>query len=68
MNLVSRTLAGGAMIIIGVLLIAIPLLINHLGLLAFWIYGIPVLVIGIFLFFNKKEDKIEQIKSRGGKK
>jgi hypothetical protein len=26
------------------------------------IYGIPVFIIGFFIFFNKKEDDIEQIK------
>ncbi|MBU1255808.1 hypothetical protein KKH35_02975 [Patescibacteria group bacterium] len=26
------------------------------------IYGIPILIIGIFIFFNKKEDDIEKIK------
>jgi len=34
------------------------------------IYGIPILIIGIFILFNKKEDNIEKIKtkSKGGKK
>jgi len=27
-------------------------------------YGIAILIIGIIIFFNKKEDKIEQIKTR----
>jgi uncharacterized membrane protein HdeD (DUF308 family) len=30
-------------------------------------YGIPLLIIGIIIFFNKKEDQIEQIKQTGGK-
>ena len=28
------------------------------------IYGVPVFIIGIFIFLNKKEDSIEGIKSR----
>lgn len=31
-------------------------------------YGIPILIIGIFVLFNKNEDKIEQRKDKGGKK
>ncbi len=26
------------------------------------IYGIPIFIIGIFIFFNKKEDDVEKIK------
>jgi len=34
------------------------------------IYGVPILIIGFFILFNKKEDVIEGIKSRskGGRK
>ncbi len=32
------------------------------------VYGIPILIIGIIIFLNKKEDVIEQIKQTGGKK
>ena len=31
-------------------------------------YGVPLVVLGIFIFFNKKEDNIEKIKENGGKK
>jgi len=68
MNLVSRTITGGAMIIIGFILIGISFF------KVFWvlIYGIPILIIGLFIFFNKREDKIEQIKHKnkmkGGRK
>lgn len=34
----------------------------------FLIYGLPFLVLGIFILLNKKEDVVEQIKKRGGKK
>jgi len=32
------------------------------------IYGLPLLVIGIVILLNKKEDVVESIKKRGGKK
>lgn len=32
------------------------------------IYGLPLLILGIFILFNKKEDVVEPIKKRGGKK
>lgn len=34
------------------------------------IYGVPIFIIGIFILFNKKEDNIEEIKTKtkGGKK
>ena len=32
------------------------------------IYGIPIFIVGIFILFNKKEDEIEKIKTKGGKK
>ena len=32
------------------------------------IYGIPIFIVGIIILFNKKEDEIEKIKAKGGKK
>ncbi len=32
------------------------------------IYGLPLLVMGIVILLNKKEDMVEPIKRRGGKK
>ena len=32
------------------------------------IYGLPMLVLGVWMLLNKKEDVIEPIKKRGGKK
>ena len=32
------------------------------------IYGLPLLVIGIWMLLNKREDVVEPIKKRGGKK
>jgi len=61
MNTLSRTTTGILTIILGIYLII-------RGFFEYFIlfYGIPILIIGIFILFNKKEDNIEKIK--GGKK
>ena len=58
-NLTSRTLAGGIMIVMGLFLVALSFFITY-GLL---IYGFGLLILGVFVFLNTKEDKIEKIKS-----
>lgn len=68
MNLLSRTITGTVMIILGAFL---------LGCSFFWtdaraisiIYGLLLFVIGLFILFNKREDEIEQIheNKKGGK-
>ena len=66
MNKISRTITGIITIALGLVLIVISFF-DAWGLL---IYGIPMFIIGFFIFFNKKEDEIEQIrdKSEGGEK
>jgi len=59
MNVVSRTVTGIVMIILGAGLIGLSFLS-----LIFLVYGLIVLILGIVIFFNKKEDKIEQIIER----
>jgi membrane-bound ClpP family serine protease len=57
MNFISRTITGGVLILVGLILIGLSLLT--------WvtlIYGVPLFLIGLFIFFNKKEDKIEERK------
>jgi membrane-bound ClpP family serine protease len=61
MDFLSKNLTGGTIIFIGLILIIFSLFNNLLIL----IYGIPLLIIGLFILFNKNEDKIEKIK--GGK-
>lgn len=61
MNTLSRNITGTLATILGVYLIIISF--SEPWIL---IYGIPTFIIGIFIFFNKKEDDIEEIK--GGKK
>lgn len=66
MNLISRTITGILTIMLGVFLTAIAIF-SEIWIL---IYGVPILIIGFFILFNKKEDVIEGIKSRskGGRK
>ena len=60
------------MIIGGLFLVALPLFVGlKEGGFVAWIYGIPIFIIGLFVLFNKGEDKIEEIKNTkhiGGKK
>ncbi len=58
MNLVSRAITGGALIIAGLILIVISLF----TVFTILIYGIPLLVVGLIIFLNKKEDEIEERK------
>jgi membrane-bound ClpP family serine protease len=62
MNFISRTITGGILIIIGLILTILSVYTQGVTLF----HGIPILIIGFFIFFNKKEDEIEQI--RGEKK
>ena len=53
--------------LIGIIGILISFIFMGLGLLIipfFFIYGIPILIVSIFIYYNKKEDSIEQIKKR----
>lgn len=72
MNVVSRTIIGIVMIVGGIVLIVVAAFnsFKERGLVAL-IYGIPILIIGIVILLNKKEDAIERIKHKtvkGGKK
>ena len=62
-NLTSRTITGGAMIVLGIVLTGIGIFF-----LPVLFYGIPILILGVIIFFNEREDKIEQIKSKRRKK
>lgn len=64
MNKVSRTITGITMISLGLALT----IISFFKLIFLLIYGLPVLIIGLFILFNKNEDKIEEIKVKGGRK
>jgi len=60
MSIVSRIITGTILIIFGAILTFVSFRES------FWIliYGIPLILIGFFILFNKKEDEIEQIKRR----
>jgi|TARA_Y100000310_G_scaffold345555_1_gene466541 uncharacterized membrane protein len=60
MTITSRTITGALATLFGLILIALGILKDP-GVLVF---GIPIVIIGIVIFFNKKEDVIEEIKSR----
>lgn len=69
MNLTSRTITGAIMMVLGLILIILPFILKEGGMIVFWIYGIPLFMIGLFILFNKKEDEIEQRRDmKGGKK
>jgi len=60
MNKISRTITGTIAILLGLFLIIFAIFKELLIL----IHGIPILIIGIFILFNKNEDVIEEIKSK----
>jgi hypothetical protein len=65
MNLVSRIVTGIFMIILGIFLMGIPFIWGFgEAWWVSWIYGVPTLVLGIFLLLNTKEDKIERRKDK----
>jgi len=61
----KREVSGLILALAGIVLIVISPLASFITL----IYGIPLLIIGIIVFFNKEEDEIEEIVyKKGGKK
>ena len=57
----SRKIVGMIMSIAGLFLIGLTFFIGEVRVVAL-IYGIPLLIFGIVIFLNKKEDVIEQVK------
>ncbi len=55
---ISRTITGVVLILIGLGFVISSSLFSIFLL----IYGIPILIIGFFILFNKDEDKIEERK------
>ncbi|MFH1326642.1 MAG: hypothetical protein ABIH59_00760 [archaeon] len=73
---IGQLISGLALSILGFVLVVIAVVSGFKGgsFLAL-IYGLPALVIGLVILFNKKEDKIEamkkssrEIKQKGGRK
>ena len=68
MNLISR-------LVTGIVTIKISLIVFVAGFFTeflLWIYAVPLFVIGVFILFNRSEDKIEprkdSLKLKGGNK
>ena len=61
---ISQLIIGIIFIIGGVILTVVAFFVGLFVL----IYGLPLLIIGIFILLNRKEDVVEPIKKRGGKK
>jgi membrane-bound ClpP family serine protease len=64
MNIISRSIVGGILIVGGLGIIVFSFF-SGFFILA---YGVPILIVGIIILFNKNEDIIERIKMKGGKK
>jgi membrane-bound ClpP family serine protease len=58
----SRILVGMLLTLIGLILVITSVFTSWIARLVLLMYGIPALILGIFILFNKKEDEIEQIK------
>ena len=61
---IGQLITGIVLIVIGIVLIVLPFFFKEKAIFFTWIYGIPLLIIGIVILLNKKEDEIELIKSR----
>jgi len=55
--MISRTITGFFLIFLGLVLTFFGFIFSFV----FWVYSVPVLIIGLFILFNK-EDKIEEIR------
>jgi uncharacterized membrane protein HdeD (DUF308 family) len=62
MNSISRTLTGGILLLLG-LVLGYNSFVAEEGFWTLFIYGIALIGFGIFILFNDKEDEIEQIKT-----
>ena len=67
----GRQLAGGIISFLGLIILLVCSFFGMEAFLVSLIYGAPLIIIGIIILFNKKEDKIEEInysKIKGGSK
>ena len=60
----SQLIIGTVFVVAG---LALTIVAFFVGLIIL-IYGLPLLGIGVWMLLNKKEDVVEPIKKRGGKK
>lgn len=64
---ISQLIVGLIMVIGGFILVLISFLPKENSVKFLLIYAIPLIIIGLFILLNKKEDQIEQINYRGKK-
>jgi len=64
MNLVSRTITGSVLLLVGIGLV----IVSFFTTLFLLIYTIPLLIIGLVILLNKKEDEIEERKDLNKKR
>ena len=66
----KRSVGGLVVFIIGIILTLIGVIVPIGSKLPFFIYGIPLIAVGLFIYFNRREDRIEPVdysKMKGGK-
>jgi hypothetical protein len=56
----TKTLMGFIIGIIGLVILLIGSFMGFVGFLGSLVYGLPLIIIGLIIAFNKSEDKIEQ--------
>ena len=57
-NNLSRMITGFSLIFVSTILF----ILGFSTMFVFWIYSILILIVGLFILFNKKEDEIEKRK------
>lgn len=61
MNDIPRIITGTVLTLMGIGLCALPIFISQWFSL---IYGIPLLIIGLVILFNKHENRIEAVRKK----
>jgi uncharacterized membrane protein HdeD (DUF308 family) len=61
---VLQLVSGIIFILIGIGLTCVPLFVKESYIFLTLLYGIPLLIIGIFILINKNEEEIEKIKTQ----
>lgn len=67
----KRSVAGLVIGILGFIMIIASLIIGSFAIFSLGVYGVIFLILGLIVYLNKKEDKIEEInysKMKGGSK
>jgi hypothetical protein len=59
-----QLISGIVLMIMGIGLICVPLFVQKPFTFFTLLYGIPLLILGIFVLANKREEQIERIKTQ----